>query len=75
MIDNIDQDSRIRRMLRHMVKAMHYFSELSMITEVRAPESEFLSAPELSPEPELGPAGVDLISEKGLICLFFFLFK
>ncbi|MDX2424907.1 MAG: Na/Pi symporter [Cycloclasticus sp.] len=31
MMDNIDQNSRIRRMARQMLKAMHYLSQLSMI--------------------------------------------
>ena len=39
MIDILDQNSRIRRMPRQMVKAMHYLSELSMIAEVRVKES------------------------------------
>ncbi len=38
MIDILEQNSRIRRMLRQMVKAMHYLSQLSMIAEVREPE-------------------------------------
>ena len=40
MIDILEQNSRIRRMLRQMVKAMHYLSQLSMIAEVRAPKLE-----------------------------------
>jgi phosphate:Na+ symporter len=40
MIDIIEQNSRIRRMPRQMVKAMHYLSELSMIAEVRSPEAK-----------------------------------
>lgn len=40
MIDNIDQNSAIRRMPRQMVKAMHYLSELSMIAEVRVAEQK-----------------------------------
>ncbi len=38
MIEALDQNSRIRRMLRQMVKAMHYLSQLSMIAEVKTPE-------------------------------------
>lgn len=38
MIDVIDQNSRIRRMPRQMVKAMHFLSELSVIAEVVAPD-------------------------------------
>jgi phosphate:Na+ symporter len=47
MIDNIDQNSRIRRMVRQMVKAMHHLSELSMIAEMRLPE------PDSEPESEI----------------------
>ena len=39
MIDILDQNSRIRRIPRQMVKAMHHLSELSMIAEVRLKES------------------------------------
>ena len=42
MIDILEQNSRIRRMLRQMFKAMHYLSQLSMIAEVRSPESELV---------------------------------
>lgn len=38
MIDVIDQNSRIRRMPRQMVKAMHFLSEMSVIAEVVAPD-------------------------------------
>ena len=38
MIDVLDQNSRIRRMPRQMVKAMHFLNELSVIAEVVAPE-------------------------------------
>ena len=48
MIDILEQNSRIRRMPRQMVKAMQYLSELSMMAEVRAPETEL----ELEQEPE-----------------------
>ncbi len=40
MIDILEQNSRIRRIPRQMVKAMHHLSELSMITDVRVTESE-----------------------------------
>ena len=40
MIDILEQNSRIRRIPRQMVKAMHHLSELSMITDVRITESE-----------------------------------
>ena len=40
VIDILEQNSRIRRMPRQMVKAMRYLSELSMIAEVRIPESK-----------------------------------
>ena len=40
MIDILEQNSRIRRMPRQMVKAMRYLNELSMIAEVRTPETE-----------------------------------
>ena len=39
MIDILEQNSRIRRIPRQMVKAMHHLSELSMITDVRVTES------------------------------------
>ena len=39
MIDIVEQNSRIRRMARQMVKAMHYLSELYSVTEVQIPES------------------------------------
>lgn len=38
MIDVIDQNSRIRRMSRQMVKAMHFLSELSIATETVSPD-------------------------------------
>ena len=37
MIDILDQNNRIRRMPRHMVRAMHYLSVLSMATNVKLP--------------------------------------
>ena len=40
MIDILEQNSRIRRIPRQMVKAMHHLSELSMITDVRVSESD-----------------------------------
>lgn len=40
VIDILEQNSRIRRMPRQMVRAMRYLSELSMIANVRAPEPE-----------------------------------
>lgn len=40
MIGILEQNSRIRRMPRQMVKAMHYLSELSMSAEVRMPEAQ-----------------------------------
>lgn len=40
MINILEQNSRIRRMPRQMVKAMQYLSELSMMAEVRTPEPE-----------------------------------
>jgi phosphate:Na+ symporter len=40
MIDILEQNSRIRRMPRQMVKAMHYLSEISMIAEVRSLEPD-----------------------------------
>ena len=40
MIDILDQNNRIRRMPRHMVRAMHYLSELSMVANVKLPEHE-----------------------------------
>lgn len=40
MIDVLEQNSRIRRMPRQMVKAMHHLNELSMIAAVRLPEPE-----------------------------------
>ena len=51
MIDVIDQNSRIRRMPRQMVKAMHYLSELSMIAEVKTQAQKV--------EPELTEAEVN----------------
>jgi phosphate:Na+ symporter len=39
MIDILDQNSRIRRMARQMVKAMHYLSELVTLAEVPVPEA------------------------------------
>jgi phosphate:Na+ symporter len=35
MIDLLDQNSRIRRMARQMVKAMRYLNELSMVADVK----------------------------------------
>lgn len=46
MIDILEQNSRIRRMSRQMVKAMRYLSEISMIAQVRSPESELAIEPE-----------------------------
>lgn len=40
IIDILEQNSRIRRMPRQMVKAMHHLNEISMIAEVRLPEPE-----------------------------------
>lgn len=40
VIDILEQNSRIRRMPRQMVRAMRYLSELSMIANVRSPEPE-----------------------------------
>ena len=42
MIDILEQNSRIRRMPRQMVKAMRYLSELSMVAEVKFPEPELV---------------------------------
>jgi phosphate:Na+ symporter len=39
MIDILDQNSRIRRMARQMVKAMHYLSELVTLAEVPVPKA------------------------------------
>ena len=52
MIDILEQNSRIRRIPRQMVKAMHHLSELSMITDVREIESE--------PESDSGVEAVSL---------------
>jgi len=38
VIDVIEQNGRIRRMPRQMLRAMRYLSELSMVAEVRDPE-------------------------------------
>jgi len=38
MIDILEQNSRIRRMPRHMLRAMHYLGELSMTADVTLPE-------------------------------------
>jgi len=40
MIDILDQNSRIRRMARQMVKAMHYLGELLTVAEVPVPEEK-----------------------------------
>ena len=40
MIDIIEQNSRIRRMPHHMVKAMYYLSELSMVAEAQTKQEE-----------------------------------
>jgi phosphate:Na+ symporter len=58
MIDIIEQNSRIRRMPRQMVKAMHYLSELSMVAEVRSPEAK--QALEQKPEEVEEPVESDL---------------
>ncbi|MDH5767249.1 MAG: hypothetical protein OEZ38_14635, partial [Gammaproteobacteria bacterium] len=42
MIDILEQNSRIRRMPRQMVKAMRYLSELLMVAEVKLQEPELL---------------------------------
>ncbi len=47
MIDTLEQNSRIRRMPRQMVKAMRYLNEISMIAEVRLPEPEKVMETEL----------------------------
>jgi len=39
MIDVLEQNSRIRRMARQMVKAMHYLSEIYTVAGVQAPEA------------------------------------
>jgi phosphate:Na+ symporter len=39
VIDTIEQNGRIRRMPRQMLRAMRYLSELSMVAEVRDPDS------------------------------------
>ena len=39
LIDTIEQNGRIRRMPRQMLRAMRYLSELSMVAEVRDPDS------------------------------------
>jgi len=39
MIDVLEQNSRIRRMARQMVKAMHYLSEVYLVSRVRVPEA------------------------------------
>ena len=39
MIETLEQNSRIRRMARQMVKAIHYLSELSTLAEVQAQET------------------------------------
>jgi phosphate:Na+ symporter len=39
MIDILDQNSRIRRMARQMVKAMHYLGELISVAGVAVPEA------------------------------------
>ena len=38
VIDTIEQNSRMRRMPRQMLRAMRYLSELSMVAEVRDPD-------------------------------------
>jgi phosphate:Na+ symporter len=48
MMDNIDQNSRIRRMARQMLKAMHYLSQLSMIAGTG--ESQLLLSAAVSEE-------------------------
>ena len=39
MIDILEQNSRIRRMARQMVKAMHYLSEVYRVSEAQIPET------------------------------------
>ena len=39
VIETIEQNGRIRRMPRQMLRAMRYLSELSMVAEVRDPDS------------------------------------
>ncbi|MEH6550606.1 MAG: Na/Pi cotransporter family protein [Pseudomonadales bacterium] len=50
MIDILDQNSRIRKMLRQLVKAMHYLSELSVTTDTEVKDAE--QKPELEQEQE-----------------------
>ncbi len=52
MIDILDQNNRIRRMPRHMVRAMHYLSELSMVANVKLPEQEQEPEPEVAEKKE-----------------------
>lgn len=61
MIDIIEQNSRIRRMPRQMVKAMHYLSELSMIAQVRSPDAK--KEPEPVEEEDEKALDVDLETE------------
>ena len=39
MIDILEQNSRIRRMARQMVKAMHYLSEVHLVAKVKIPDT------------------------------------
>ena len=43
MIDILEQNSRIRRMARQMVKAMHYLGEIYTVAEVQIPEEAELA--------------------------------
>jgi len=38
MIDLLEQNSRIRRMARQMIKAIHLLNELNVVSEVKVPE-------------------------------------
>ena len=38
MIDLLEQNSRIRRMVRQMIKAIHLLNELNVVSEVKVPE-------------------------------------
>jgi phosphate:Na+ symporter len=54
LIDILDQNSRIERMARQMVKAMHYLSAISMIAEVREPVAELAGELQAEKEAEAG---------------------
>ncbi len=60
MIDILELNSLVRRMPRQMVKAMRYLSDLSMIAQVRSPESELA----IEPEPEAGEIKRDAVSDE-----------